>query len=137
MAQSANSSDSLALSRRPRNSRERWAAPVEYTDSRVLPKAVSGHRTLGTASVVPRPVKPAEVAQARVFEGLLQAECAELHELAHRMPGAVDQQRDNDSPSPTWDLMQIRARIDEVQRLLQALRGRFPHTVPESDRSSV
>jgi hypothetical protein len=132
---SSGSSGSLALSRRPRSSRERWAAPVEYNDSRALPKTVSGHRTLGAAGVAPLPVKPAEVAQARVFEGLLQAECAELHELAHRMPGAADQQPDN--PSLTWDLMQIRARIDEVQRLLQALRGRFPHTLPESDRPSV
>lgn len=136
MAQPAKTPGSLALSRRPRNSRERWAAPAEYNDSRVHPKTVSGHRTLGAANVLPRPVKPAEVAQARVFEGLLQAECAELHELAHRMPGAVDQP-DTNSSAPTWDLLQIRARIDEVQRLLQALRRRFLQTLPESDRSSV
>jgi hypothetical protein len=84
--------------------------------------------------VVPRPVNPAEVAQARVFERLLQAECAELQELAHRMAGAGDQPSDLDSSVPSWDLMQIRARIDEVQCLLQALRGRFPHPLPESDR---
>ncbi|HXY63993.1 MAG TPA: hypothetical protein VEI45_06515 [Mycobacterium sp.] len=84
--------------------------------------------------MVPRVVNPAEVAQARVFEGLLQAESAELQELAHRMAGAADQQSDLDSSAPSWDLMQIRARIDEVQCLLQALRGRFPHPLPESDR---
>jgi hypothetical protein len=133
MAQPANSSVSLALLRRPRNSRARWGAPAD-NDARVLPKAVSGRRTLGAATVVPRPVQPAEIAQARVFEGLLQAESAELHELAHRMTGAVDQPPDNDSSTPAWDLMQIRARIDEVQGLLQALRGRFLHPLPESDR---
>jgi hypothetical protein len=132
MVQPANSSVSLAVSRRPRSSRGRWVAPAEYNDARVLPKTVSGHRTLAAASVVPHPVKPAELAQARVFEGLLQAESAELHELMHRMAGTVDLQPD--SSAPAWDLMQIRARIDEIQRLLQALRGRFPHPLPESDR---
>ena len=138
MAQPGNSAVSLALSRRPRNSRGRWAAPAEYStvsDARVLPKTVSGRRTIGAASVVPRPVNPAEVAQARVFERLLQAESAELQELAHRMAGAVDHQpSDLDSSAPSWDLMQIRARIDEVQHLLQALRGRFPPPLAESDR---
>ena len=137
MVQPANSAVSLALSRRPRNSRGRWVAPAEYStvsDARVLPKTVSGRRTIGAASMVPPLVNPAEVAQARVFEGLLQAESAELQELAHRMAGAADQQSDLDSSAPSWDLMQIRARIDEVQCLLQALRGRFPHPLPESDR---
>jgi hypothetical protein len=132
MVQPADSSVPLALSRRPRSSRGRWAAPAEYNDARVVPKTVNGHRTLGAASVLPRPVKPAELAQARVFEGLLQAESAELHELVHRMAGTVDLQPD--SSAPAWDLMQIGARIDEIQRLLQALRGRFPHPLPESDR---
>ena len=137
MAQPGSSSVSLALSRRPRNSRGRWVPPAEYStvsDARMLPKTVSGRRTIGTASVAARPVNPAEVAQARVFERLLQAEAAELQELAHRMPGAVDQPSDLDGSAWSWDLMQIRARIDEVQGLLQALRGRFPHPLPESDR---
>lgn len=134
MTRPANSTGSLALSRRPRSSRGQWAAAADYNDVRVLPKAVSGRRTLGAASVRPRPVQPAEVAQARVFEGLLQAECAELYELAHRMAGAPDQQPDKDSSTPPWDLLQIRARIDEVQHLLQALRGRFPHPPSDSDR---
>jgi hypothetical protein len=30
--------------------------------------------------------------------------------------------------------MQIRARIDEVHGLLQALQGRFPHFQPDVDR---
>lgn len=134
MVQPANSSVSLALARRPRNSRGRWAAPAEYNDARVPPRTVSGHRTLAAPSVMPRPVNPAELAQARVFESLLQAESAELHELAHRIPGAADQQLDTDSSALSSDPMQIRARMDEVQRLLQALRGRFPHQLRESDR---
>jgi hypothetical protein len=77
---------------------------------------------------------PAEVAQARVFEGLLQAESAELHELAHHISvGGGDQRPAHNSSAPSWDLLQIRARLDEVQNLLQALRGRFPHQLPDSD----
>ncbi len=129
MVQPANSSVSLALSRRPRNNRGRWAAPAQYGDSgdARLPKTVGGQRTVGAPGAPPRPVTPAEVAQARVFESVLQAESAELHELAHRIAVAGDHQLGNDNSAPSWDLMQIRARIDEVQRLLQALRGRFPH----------
>lgn len=137
MTQPAESAVSLALSRRPRSSRGRWAASVEYNDARVSPKTVSGRRTSAAASALPRPVQPAEIAQARVFERLLQAEYADLDELAHRMAGAVDRQPDHEGCPPSWDLMQIRARIDEVQRLLQALRGRFPDPVPNSVRPSV
>ena len=137
MVQPADSSISLALSRRPRSSRRHWTAPAEYNDvrdARAVAKNVSGHRILGATSAIPRPVKPAEIAQARVFESLLQAESAELLELAHRMAGGMDQPSDSDGSAPAWDLMQIRARIDEIQRLLQALQGRFPHPFPESDR---
>jgi hypothetical protein len=134
MVQPASSSVSLVVSRRPRNSRGRWAAPAEYNDAQVLPKPANDRRTLAAAAVIPRPVTPAEVAQARVFEGLLQAESAELHELAHRMTVAGDWQLDDDSSTLPWDLRQMRGRIDEIQRLLQALRGRFPHQLPDSDR---
>jgi hypothetical protein len=131
MVQPVNSSVSLDLARRPRNGRGRWSVSAEHNNSRVLPKTVSGRITLAATSVMRLSVTPAEVAQARVFEGLLQAESAELHDLARRMAGGVDQQLDKGSAAPSWELMQIRTRIDEVQRLLQALRGRFPH--PPSD----
>ena len=134
MAQHADASGSLALTRRPRSGRDRWAAPVDHNAARVLPKTANRHRAREAASVLPRPVQPAEVAQARVFEGLLQAECAELKELAHRIAGALDQLPDSDSSQPTPDLMQIRARIDEVHGLLEALQGRFPHFQPAVDR---
>jgi hypothetical protein len=121
MAQHADASGSLALSRRPRS------------DARALPKTTHGRRALGAASVSTRPVQPAEVAQARVFEGLLQAECTELRELAHRIAAGVHQQPDSDSSQPPRDLHQIHARIDEVHGLLQALQGRFPHSTPNVD----
>ena len=120
MAEHAKASGSLALSRRPRDT------------TRGLPRTISGSPGLsGASSVLPRrPAQPAEVAQARVFERLLQAECAELQELAHRMAADKHQQPAPDSA----ELTQIRARIDEVDGLLRALRGRFPHAVPDGDR---
>ncbi len=54
-----------------------------------------------------------------MFERLLQAEGAELRELAHRLAGHEQ----------SGDLTQLHARIDEVDGLLRALQGRFPHSV--------
>jgi hypothetical protein len=121
VTQHAETSRSLALSLGPRNA------------TRLLPKTGNGSRAFSTASVSPRPVQPAEIAQARVFEGLLQTECAELQELARRMAGARGQLPAPDDSRPTGDLTQIRARIDEVHSLLRALQGRFPHSTPDGD----
>ena len=100
-----------------------------------LPKAIIGSPAFSAASVLSRrPPQPAEIAQARVFERLLQAECAELQELAHRIAGDKYQQPEPNDSRPSGELTQIRARIDEVHGLLQALQGRFPRPVPDGDR---
>ena len=123
MAERAEASGSLALSRRPRDA------------ARTLPRTKVGSPALSAASGLPRrPAQPAEIAQARMFERILQAECAELQQLAHRMAGDKYQQPEPDDSRPSGELTQIRARIDEVHRLLRALQGRFPHTVPDGDR---
>ncbi|ORA32238.1 hypothetical protein BST20_25480 [Mycobacterium branderi] len=80
----------------------------------------------GAANIPARPAKPAEVAQARLFEGILQAEIAELHEIAYRMAESLDQQFETGGVAPTKHLLRIHSRIDEIHRLLNALRGRFP-----------
>ena len=122
MAEHAKASGSLALSRRPRDS------------ARTRPRTTIGSPAFSAASVLPRrPAQPAEIAQARVFERLLQAECAELQELAHRMAGDKYQQPKTDDSRRSGELTQIRARIDEVDGLLRALQGRFPHSVPDGD----
>jgi hypothetical protein len=119
----AQPSGSLALSRRPREA------------ARTRPRTIIGSRAFSAASVLPRrPAQPAEIAQARLFERLLQAECAELQALAQRMAGAKDQRPEPDDSRPSGDLAQIRARVDEVHGLLRALQGRFPHTAPDGDR---
>jgi hypothetical protein len=123
VAEHAGASGSLALSRRPRDA------------ARTLPRTITGPPAFSAASVLSRrPPQPAEIAQARVFERLLQAECAELQELAHRMAGDKYQQPDADDSRSPGELTQIRARIDEVHGLLRALQGRFPHSVPDGDR---
>jgi hypothetical protein len=122
VAEHAEASASLAISRRPRDA------------ARTLPRTISGSRAFSAASVLPRrPAQPAEIAQARVFERLLQAECAELQELAHRMAGNQHQQPEPDDFRPSGEL-EIRARIDEVHGLVQALQRRFPHSMQDGDR---
>jgi hypothetical protein len=123
VAEHAEASNSLALSRRPRHT------------ARTLPRTVIGPPAFSVSSVLPRrPAAPAEIAQARVFERLLQAECAELQELAHRIAGDKYRQPEPDDSRPSGELTQIRARIDEVHGLLRALQGRFPHSMPDGDR---
>ena len=111
------------LSRRPRDT------------AGMLPRPPIGSPAFSAASVFQRrPAQPAEIAQARVFERLLQAECAELQELAHRMAGGTYQQPEPGDSRPSGELTQIRARIDEVDGLLQALQRRFPHSMQDGDR---
>jgi len=119
----AEASGSPAFARRPRD------------NARLHPRTPVGPRSFSAVSVLPRrSAPPAEIAQARVFQGLLQAECAELQELALRMAGAKAPRTEPDDSRQSEDLTQIRARIDEVRELLQALQDRFPHSLPEGDR---
>jgi hypothetical protein len=117
MAHPVKSSESLASPHRPTSYRVRRFAAVEHRDGRLSVKATN---------VRERSVTPAEVAQARLFEGILQAEVAELEQLAYRLAGSLDRQPELDSHELTRDLLRIQERIDEVHRLLQALHGRFP-----------
>jgi hypothetical protein len=118
VAEYAQASSSPALSRRPRDS------------ARMHQGTITDSRAFSAVSVLPRrTAEPAEIAQARVFEGLLKAERAELQELAHRVAGAKYQPAEPHSSRAPGDLTQIRARIDEVHELLQALQERFPHSL--------
>jgi len=70
----------------------------------------------------------AEVAQARVFEGMLRSEISQLEQAARSMldRGLRHRQRTPDG-WPSQELVQLRARIDEAHRLLETLRRRFLH----------
>jgi len=74
------------------------------------------------AATPPRhPAPPAEIAQARVFEQLLQAERGELRELARRL-AAEPRHSEVEAGEPA----KLQARIAEIDGLLRALQGRFP-----------
>jgi hypothetical protein len=117
MAHPVTSSEFPALTNRPTSDRVRRFASVEHRHGRLSVKATNLRE---------RSVTPAEVAQARLFEGILQAEVAELEQLAYRLAGSLDRQPELGSHELTRDLLRIDERIDEVRRLLQALHGRFP-----------
>jgi hypothetical protein len=64
-----------------------------------------------------------DIAQARIFDDILQGEIAELHELA-----AALEARGADEPRHNKERRRVNARINEVLRMLDALRDRFPAT---------
>jgi hypothetical protein len=74
------------------------------------------------------PAQSAEIAQARVFEKLLQAERRELQKLAR----TTDETPDSSDACSPESRAQIRARLDEIHDLLRALGGRFPHAASDS-----
>jgi hypothetical protein len=78
------------------------------TNSPSLPKSPTVGHIRSTAGAPARQVKPAEAAQARLFEDILRAEIAELLTLPPEARGERG------------------ARIQELERLLKALRDRFP-----------
>jgi hypothetical protein len=78
---------------------------------------------LALSSSSARPTSPADRAQARLFDDLLDGELAELHELAARI---LARRGDRSEHRLRKDLREIDARFSEVRQLLGALRDRFP-----------
>ena len=72
-----------------------------------------------------RPRCAGDMAQARLFDDILQNEMIELQELAAAIEARV---ADRDEPRHSNEVQRVNARIDEVRRLLDALRDRFPAT---------
>ena len=128
MAHPVESSEFLTLANRPTIDRVRRLATVEHRDNRL---------SVNATNVRERSVTPAEVAQARLFEDILQDEVAELERLAYRLAGSLDRQRERDSHEVARDLLRIHERIEEVRSLLHALHGRFPRSrsavAPQAD----
>ncbi len=81
----------------------------------------AGHVRLTVASA--RPTSAADMAQARLFDEILQGEIAELKEL---VAGIEARWSDPHEQPCREELQQVYARIAEVRQLLDALRGRFP-----------
>jgi hypothetical protein len=74
-----------------------------------------------------RPVNNADMAQARLFEVILADEIVELEQLVE---SAAERCRRNHidgvNPQLSEELVRLRNRLREAQRLLTALRNRFP-----------
>lgn len=128
MPKPPEASEFLASRDRCTSDRGPWVAPAGRRDRNSVPRPTSGHPMLGTTDTLERRVEPAEVAQARLFERILQAESAELHHLAYRIVGPLHRRPALNGHEPARYLLGIHARIEEIQCLLQALRCRFPHS---------
>ena len=76
-----------------------------------------------------RPAHPADVAQAGMFDAILQGEIADLEQLAASMERKWLRRCErgiDDGNRPPEGLVRMRGRVSEAQRLLDALRDRFP-----------
>ena len=78
----------------------------------------------GAHRVWSRPRSAADMAQARLFDDILQDEMSELIELA----AAIEARAADRDERHSKELQRVNARIYEVRRLLDALRDRFPAT---------
>jgi hypothetical protein len=85
-----------------------------------------GLANAGSVGGSPGPVQAGDAAQARLFSQLLRDEIATLQQLAasaeERWMGP-DRRDSGPTPEP---VRRVRARIEDVWRLLQALGDRFP-----------
>jgi hypothetical protein len=120
----AAESGPLTLFHRPNAGPRATAQHVQFDDAS-LPK--NDNQMVEADDFLARPVKPAELAQAQVFEMMLQAEFARLSELANRMAGPRDWLKSSGigTSESHYEPGEIYARIDEVRQLLSALRDRF------------
>lgn len=75
-------------------------------------------------------MNPAELAQARLFDAILQVQFAKLNQFASSKAGSLD-----GGTHSSQDLVQAYAQLGEIQRLREALRLRF--LMPGSDRQWV
>ena len=92
------------------------------------PPVVSRGQLSDANAWIRHPARPADAAQARQFEAILQAEFARLNELAERMGGPPQPFTALRTKQARRELMEIHGYIDEVRHLLQALRDRFGTT---------
>jgi hypothetical protein len=97
-----------------------------HKNAHPLPKPPNARRIRSAADVAPRAVTPADTVQARFFEAILQREIVESRGLVKSMTprwtaGGTGEHR------PPETLTELAARIGELDRLLKALRDRFPH----------
>jgi hypothetical protein len=121
-------------SRSPRaTSTRREASPLQA----VHPGYYSLHGGTASTARVPststysgtRPTYPADVAQSRLFTALLLDELDELEDLVAAAERRCRRRREESPDDPvamSHTVVQLRERISDVRRLLDALHERFP-----------
>jgi hypothetical protein len=102
-------------------------------EPRRLPRTSARHR-LQPATTTTCPIHPGDAAQAGVFEGLLRAEMAELRHMATVMTPRLSAA--NAAGQLPNNLVELIVRMEEVNRLLAALRSRF-HPQLSDDEPAV
>jgi hypothetical protein len=125
MMQQTKSASSAMPSRHMIDRPARGRAATRIPKYSALPRSSIGHPRPSTADVAACPVHPADAAQAGLFEGILQAEIAELRQLAMVMVARWAETNGN-ANRPAKPLTELTASIEELHRLLKALRNRFP-----------
>jgi hypothetical protein len=94
-----------------------------------LLRSSAEHRMFAAGDGMDRQVNPADAAQARLFESILEVEVAQLQHLAAVLVSRCGKDSvDDDSLPQTY--CELTTRIQDVHRLLQRLRDRFPHRQP-------
>jgi hypothetical protein len=76
-----------------------------------------------------RPAHPADVAQAQVFDAVLRGEIEEIEALVASMEQRWllrCERGFDDINRPSEALVRMRGRLAEAQKMLEALRARFP-----------
>ena len=93
-----------------------------------LHTSLEAHRRRSAVETWARPANGADLAQARLFDDILHSELAELQDQAASAEARWLRRREcgTSEAKPPVALTQLRARIAEAQRLLDALRERFP-----------
>jgi hypothetical protein len=97
-----------------------------HKNAHPLPKPPNVRRIRSAADGAPRTVTRRDIAQARFFEAILQGEIVELRGLVKSMTPRWTA-RGTGEHRPPDTLTELAARIEELDRLLKALRDRFPH----------
>jgi hypothetical protein len=86
----------------------------------------AGRRIFAPGDAVARQVSPGDAAQARLFESILEVELAQLQQLATVLASHCGKDSVDDDHLPET-YSELTTRIQDVRRLLERLRERFPH----------
>ena len=112
----------------PMDPGRRGSAGTRTPDHHLFAKTAHTRRARVAADDSTRPVNAADAAQARLFAEILRDEIAQLEEIARSAQARLVRRGEGDigDREPLQEIAQLRARLEEAHRLLNALCDRFP-----------